>query len=305
MSSLSTSSTPLRFACALLLSGFLACAAHAQPNTQTQPLLDPPKPGEAPKTIALISAVGGQFQYVEAKYQTGSNIDPYKRVQVNIPSQTLNLSVLRGLDEAIAQVHPESNRVLLTIPAAPIDGLGQLQRAEAVTAHLVKSLQAIEQRQAWDFIVAVTPRYQHGGSNLMGDKLWGLGAYIYPLESANVQSEGSSESSGLDAIEIDASEEVNLTGGQGRARAKQWVAPFAYLRFTLYDAKTMREIRSVERLDARKTADPKCTSTHVFNCFSQLDYAKMVLDIAQRSASAGVVGKLQGRVEVGETKRIP
>jgi hypothetical protein len=285
-------------ACLCLMSG-----ASAQVALQSPPLLEPAKPGEAPKTIALVSAVGGQFQVVQARDATASRIDPFVRKQLTISSQVLNHAVLRGLDEAVAQVQPQSNRVLLTVPALDVNGLGQADRAKAVASHLLKGLQALEQRKDWDYIIAVTPRYEQSATQNMGQRLWGMGTFIYPLESARVEVQN--EDGVTESVDLDATEDVRTIDGKP-ARSQQYVAPYAYLRFTLYDSKTLAVIRSVDRLDARKTADPNCTAHHISDCFKPLDHAQMMLTLAERSASAGILGKLPaGRVEVGETKRVP
>ncbi len=291
----------LRSACAAVLAvgGFAA----AQPAIQSPPLLEPAKPGDTPKTIALVSAVGGQFQVVEARDGTASRIDPFKRRQLTISSQVLNHAVLRGLSDAVAQVQPDAKRVLLTVPALDVNGLGQAQRANAVASHLLKGLQALEQRKNWDYIIAVTPRYEQSAKANMGERLWGMGTFVYPLESAQVQVEN--ENGTPEVIDIDGTEDVRSLDGKP-VRSQQYVAPYAYLRFTLYDAKTLQIIRTVDRLDARKTADPNCTAAHVGDCFKPLDHAQQMLTLAERSASAGILGKLPaGRVEVGETKRVP
>ncbi len=283
------------------VSTWVAAGALCAQTVDTPALIAAPVPGAAPKTYALVSAVGSVFQMVAAKYVTGSNIDPFRRLQLPVKDQALNYSVLRGLDRAVAQVDPGAKRILLTVPAADIEGLGQSQRAQAVSDDLLKRLQGFEQRMAWDEIIAVTPRYQHSGTSRMGDKLWGIGAYIYALESANIAGDNESGSS---AIDIDITEDVR-TPDQKRTTSKNYVAPYAYLRFTVYDAKTLKVLRTVDRLDARKMADPKCAATNVFNCFTPDQYAVMLDSIAETTAAAGIAGKVTGRVEMSDVKVVP
>jgi hypothetical protein len=278
-------------------------APQAWAQAETPPLLEPLKPGEAPKKIALVSAVGAQFQFVGAKYSTGSNLDPYDRVQIDMDKDGLNLSVLRGLDRAVARVQPTSERYIIAVPAANLKGLSQGQRARAVADDLLKRLQGLQERKDWDYIIAVTPRYAHSGTNRMGDKLWGIGAYIYGLESAR-RTSGDNLTS-FEAMEAAGGEDVRQLDGKGTTNSPQFVAPFAYLRFTVYDAKTLNVIRSVDRLDSRKMGSRDCTSNHVYNCFNPKQYAEMIDGIAERSAVAGIIGKIEGRVEVGDTKVVP
>jgi hypothetical protein len=280
----------------MLISALALGSSIAVAQSETPPLIDPLAPGEAPKTIALVSAVGGQMNFVSARYEA-NKFDHFKRVPIEVPNQALNHSVLRGLERAIERIQPTSTRIMLTVRAADISNLMDSSRPRVVADDLLEQLKGFEKRKDWDLIIAVTPRYQHSGTDRMADKLWGIGAYIYGVESAKIDDD-------LIPFEIDTSEEVKKADGSGNTRVSKWVAPYAYLKFTVYDAKTLTILRTVDRLDARKVGNPDCIATNVFNCFTLAQYGNMIDTMAERTAAAGVTGKVEGRVTMSEPRQV-
>jgi hypothetical protein len=279
-------------ASALLGAGLFGNSAQAD-----TPLIDPAAPGAAPRKIALVAAVGNSLHMISARQSTGSNIDPFNRVAITLPEQTLNNTVLQSMDRAVSRVDAQAQRILLHVSTPNLEKVTQSKRADVTAADLLTKLSGFEERQNWDLIVAATPRYQHSGFNRMGDKLWGLGVYIHGVESANV--------SALEGFESFAQpDEEVLTAKQKFASTQTFVAPFAYLRFTVFDAKTLKVIRTVDKLEARKTADPDCTATHIANCFTGAQYAGLVERIAQRTVSEGIAGGKIGTADASEPKLV-
>ena len=291
----------------------LASAANAQtPSTSSaaakaptitlaaDQLIGPPVPGAKPKTYALVSAVGSQIQIVRQKFQTGTNTEPYERSQLAIPGQALNNSVLRGLDRAVGRVDPKAERVLLHVNIPPAEQLSQYDRASAATDALLVALKNLPIRQEWDEIIAVTPRYMQGSSDRLGTKLWGIGVFVQPLQSG-------AKNSAADRVDFSNTDDDVFTLGSDTAVDDTFVAPYAYLRFTVFDAKTMKVLRTLDRTDARKTAVKNCETTDLFKCFNPDQYATMIDTLAERTAGRGITGVQPrgGSVEIGETKRVP
>ena len=82
-----------------------------------------------PKVYALISAVGDQFTIVTQKQSVGSNIlDNYRRDVYKVPGNSLNASILKGLDRAIEQKEPGSTRILATLNALEMEGVRPIDR---------------------------------------------------------------------------------------------------------------------------------------------------------------------------------
>jgi hypothetical protein len=284
-----------------------ALCSFAQPAlaqvVETPPLIDAPKLGAAPKTYALVSAVGSQMQVVRQKTGVGSNMDPFFRTQINMPDQALNNSVLRGLDRSVGRIDPSANRVLLHASIPALDRIPQHRRAQAAADALMDQIKAMPQRQQWDEIIAVTPRYMQASSDRMGTKLWGIGVYVQPLSS------GRNMAAGLEDTELMGFEEDVNTVGADMVSSGTFVAPYAYLRFTVLDAKTMKVLRTQDRTDFRKTFDKDCTDRDLFKCFDPDQYGQMIDTLAERTAARGVAGVTnadrKGSVEVRDTKVVP
>ncbi len=278
--------------------GFATSALAAVPEVAApKSLIIPTAPGAKPKVYGLVSAVGAQLNIVRQKQQAGSNLDPFERNILSVPDQRLNFTVLRAVDRAVARVDPQAQRVMMQFAAPTLDGVAQNQRHEVAAKALFDALKGVSERQQWDEIIAITPRYSQLGEGRMGNRLWGIGLYVQPL--------GSNSITGQDGFGefIDSEEDTVSTKGE-MASATTFVAPFAYLTFTVLDAKTLKVIRVVETLDSRKVADKNCEALDVFKCFDAEQYGTMVERIAERAAVRGVTGS-KGTVEMPLPTLVP
>ena len=141
-----------------------------------------------PKVYMLISAVGDQFTYVTQKQSVGSNIlDNFSRQVVKMPDDAINASVLKGLDRAVEQRDPGSKRILARLNALEMEGVRPVDREKVAMRKLLAALEKFPQRQEWDTIIVVTPKFQFSGRKGMGGKLEGIGVYVQPLEGAKLQ----------------------------------------------------------------------------------------------------------------------
>lgn len=274
----------------------VAVVAPAAISATPDSLIAPAVPGAKPKVYGLVSAVGAQLHVVRLREQAGSNMEPYVRNRVDIPDQRLNFTVLRSIDQAVARVDPQAKRVLMQFASPNLDAWPANSRHEGAARALFAALKDVPARMEWDEIIAVTPRYAQLGENRMGDKLWGIGLYVQPLESNRI--------SGLDGFAefIDSAEDTVSTKGE-LSSATTFVAPYAYLRFTVLDAKTLQVLRTYDRLDSRKIADQKCAAIDVFKCFDAEQFGTMVEKITERAAVRGITGG-KGLVDMPEPKRV-
>ena len=149
-----------------------APAAAAAPVTAPAPA--------KPRNFALVSAVGDQFQYVRQKESVGSNfIDHFVRKTLVVPDHALNYAVLRGLDRAVAQEYPDSERVLLAMRGVPDIQNALPQDREALTMqHVLSVLEANPARKDWDQIIVVVPKWLMSERQGMGGKLTGIGEFV-------------------------------------------------------------------------------------------------------------------------------
>jgi len=99
--------TPLVFCLAYLLTGLSYGQAAAEPSDSGKP-----------KIFALVAAFGDRLGFVTEVQSTGSHLAPYKRATAGVQSGILNRIVLHSLDNAIATIHPDSNRIYLSLSLA-------------------------------------------------------------------------------------------------------------------------------------------------------------------------------------------
>ncbi len=293
---MASASRPWTSAVSASLAALAACAASlaiANASSVAAPV--------APKKIALISMVGDEFSIVVQKQQTGSNIiDHFKRVTLRVPGQAINLSVLRGIDQAVAREYPESERVFLaiphdneTLPPAP------REREAAAYNKAISLIEPMPDRQTWDQIILVTPRFLYSERAGMGSKLSGIGLYIQPLQSARIAS--SSDSVLLSELGLRFDEEVDTPVRGQTARSETYLAPFFYAVVTTLDAKTMRVIKREERYDFRKLVNPDAISNNIAKSFDTEQLAGLVDKFIETAALRSVTDK-RGSVEIGPVR---
>lgn len=277
----------------VFLAGSAAMAQQAIPAGQ--------KPATAaPRTIALVAAVGDQFTRVRQKQQVGSHLENFTRDVVQMPDQSLNMAVLRGLDKAVAADEPNSRRVLLALTVEPeAEKVLPVERELRTLAKLTQALKDMPQRQEWDEIIAVTPKWLLSERQGMGGKLSGIGLYVQPLEN-NLRSITSS------SLQTSGSQQNVETPDREDTKSSVYVAPYFYVIVTTFDAKTMRVIKSESRHDYRKMYDPKSTAIDVEKSFSPEQMAEAVSDFVETSTLRAVSKTdRSGSVEVRQPKEVP
>lgn len=268
---------------------------HAQTAASPQPATPvAATTTSAPRTFALLAAVGDQFQYVRQKESVGSNLDPFVRQTLNVPDNSLNNAVLRGLDRAVAAEYPESQRVFLAMRGDPAIQAALPQEREALTMkRVMETLEKHPQRGEWDQIIVVVPKWLMSERQGMGSKLTGIGLYVQPL--------GNDWDTSGDLVE----DIVEDTARQ-QVRTKKFVAPFFYVQVTTLDAKTLKVIRSESRYDFRKIVDKESTALDVAAQFSPEQLASHMQRFVETSALKAINEKADtGTVQVGPVKTLP
>ncbi len=244
------------------------------------------------RTIALLAAVGDQFQYVRQKEGVGSHLEPFIRQSMTVPDQLLNRMVLRGMDRAVSAQYPDAEVVLMTLRPDPPELKILPQNREAHTmGRVMAMLENYPDRMRWDEIMVVTPKWLMSERQGMGSKLSGIGLYVQPLRSNNADPMGDG------ALE----EEVRDTGEFKKTRSSRYVAPFFYIKITVLDAKTLKVIRTDERYDYRKMINSDSAALDVQNTFTPEKLAAEVERFVETAARRLVVDK-EGSVEIGPLK---
>ncbi len=247
--------------------------------------------------FALVSAVGDQFTYVRQKENTGSHIiDNNNRRTLKAADNGLNLAVLRGLDTAINNAHPESERVYLTLNPAEMEGVLPQDREAVAIGKIVSELEKRPERLTWDKIIVATPKFLMSERSGMGPKLHGLGVYVQPLTGNSIG--GADGNSEIDVSAHGESDTTNPEDGK-KNRSKIYVAPYSYIQVYVIDPKTMRVIEKNARHDFQKLNDPTSTALDVGKSIPMDVLAKSVGSLIERSAARAV-----SETEVGVTVRI-
>jgi hypothetical protein len=272
--------------CVATIAVALACALGATQSVAAT---------TTPKTIALVSAVGDQFSFVRQRQTTGTHFEGFTRQTLKVPDQVLNLAVLRGLDRAMGAEYPESTRVFVTLnPEANAPEVLPQDREAYVFKRVLELIEKMPERQAWDQIVLVTPRWMFSERAGMGSKLSGIGLYVQPLDGP---APGSDFDAGLpDEVETPDKEVV---------RSKTYVAPFFYTTVTTIDARTLKVIKQESRHDFRKIFDPKATAIDVQNAIPPAQMAAMIERFVETAALRSMTSKPVGSVEIGPLKSTP
>jgi hypothetical protein len=247
----------------------------------------------APKVFALVSAVGDQFQYVRQKESVGSHLDPFVRNTLTVPDHALNNAVLRGLDRAVGAEYPDSQRIFMAMrPDLSIQTALPQEREALTMRRVMDMLEKHPQRNEWDQVIVVAPKWLMSERQGMGSKLSGIGLYVQPLGSE------------LDTSGEFVDDSVEDMGRQ-QVRSRRFVAPFFYVQVTTLDAKTLKTIRSESRYDFRKIVDKDSTALDVAAQFTPEQLASHMQRFVETSALRAVSEKADsGTVQVGPVKTV-
>jgi hypothetical protein len=250
-----------------------------------------------PRTFALVSAVGDQFQYVRRRQQVGSNLDPFYRLSARVPKGALDTAVLRGLDRTVAAGDPASERVYLALNPAEMEGVPAAERDRVAIGKVVSALEPMKQRAGWERIFVVTPNYRYGEIQGLGSKLGGVGVFIQPLERARAGNQDLD--GGLEGM----LEPDTVTPDGKPTNSSVFVAPFFYTKLWVLDAKTLQVLDSEERFDFQKIYDPGWTAVDVAKNFTPEQLAEQVEKFVER-ASSRALREAIGVVTVTEPKAV-
>jgi hypothetical protein len=277
---------------AKILAAGLALAIGVAPAQTAPPV---PATGAAPQkpaTYALISAIGGELNFVRQRMQTGTSLGAYERKAVELPDRALDNAVLRGLDRSVARRDPGSQRVFLRLRPAELREVAPAEREALALRRLQEELAKLPQRAGWDKIVIVAPHYAIGGGNGMAERLHGIGVYVQGIDS------------GRDAFESAFSgyEAINPQTGRPNERAtERFVAVYLQTRLWVLDAASLQ----VEHTDTwsfeQKFFDPDSTAVNVAASIPA-DLLAERLETFIEESSGRALARTVGTVSPGELR---
>jgi hypothetical protein len=239
------------------------------------------------KVVAIASAVGGEISHVIAKITTGSNLDPYQRQRATLSDSALDAVIMRGVDRVVARTMPDTERIFLRLNPLALAGMRPEQRDTAAFERLLAEMRKWPQRQQWDRIVIMTPRYMHGERAGLGAKLHGIGVYVQNLDN-------------LTEYEV-----IEPDGSKGEQRRNRYVALYYYATLTILDAKTLQIIEQRPWFMDEKIHDSSSAALHMVNMLSADQIASRLEAFAEEASGRALASTLSGRVEPGELQVLP
>lgn len=268
------------------------------------PLAAPAQESAKPaQTIAIISTLGDQLSIVKQRGKRASSMDDFSRRTLQVDPQLLNMSVLRGLDAALAAEEPGSRRVMLRWSTNP--GLAeQLKNAsfEARDALVLDALRErlaqIPQRAEWDRIEAILPRYAWETREGMPNRLGGIGIYVKPTGNQWELLDEDGIDRKQDLADPDRTTTNPRTGEQQKDKA--YVAPFMSFERVTLDAKTLAVIARKPQFTHTKYSDPNSKSIDVIEQVSPAEIVTQLNALVEQAAYRSV----RGAVEVGPVKQV-
>ena len=279
------------FAC-LFLSQTIS-AAHANVTSTGNTL----SASASPKSIAVLAAVGDQFQYVRRKAAVATRIEPFVRQWLTMPNNGMNLVVLRGMDRALTGQYPDAALTLLSLMPTPEDREVLPQRRESYTMKRVMDyLTPLSERSKWDQIIVVTPKWLMDERKGMGTRVSGIGLFVQPVPS-NLD----------DAMDVGTLEDDvrDVTSAEyKRPRSGTYVAPFFYMQVTVLDAKTLAVIRQESRYDFRKIFNSESNALDVEKSITPQQLVTEIERFVESAARRMIVDR-EGTVDVGPVRTLP
>ncbi|HEY4079468.1 MAG TPA: hypothetical protein VGM81_02125 [Burkholderiaceae bacterium] len=286
----------MKFAIALLSVSLMSAHAQNIPAPESQPV------------VALLTAVGDRIEVVRQRQTVGSNLEPFTRQVVHVPSQTLNYAALRGLAKAMAEEEPQDRLVLLrwTIPAElaeRMEAARGIERQQLVLDAVLGHLRQLPQRSEWDRIELLVPAYAFAEVAGMGPKLSGIGVYIQPLskQSADFGGMGGNDAITLSDVDGDFRTINPNTGELGNSSV--FVAPFMYFDRLTYDARTLVLVKRQRYFSNTKYADPMSSALDVADQMPQGQLIAKMVETIEHSAYKSV-RQTKGEVTVSAPKPV-
>ncbi len=272
-----------RFVAALALAGACTHAAAQAPAPAPQ------------RTWALVSAVGGKLHYVRDKsLQAGSHLEPYQRVNIDVPGTTIDTAVFRGLESIVRENDPEADVVYLRLDPRELEGVPAYNRGEVAIGKLAGALDKMPERQMWHRIVVITPNYLQSEREGLASKLHGIGYYVKRFDTS------------LDPGEFGFRGDDEVVTPDGKptrmgARNNTFIAPYFYARIWILDAKTLKVLEMLDRYDYQRIHDPVATALNIEVAIPAERLAPAMARFYERAA-AGTLRDAIGVVTVSDPK---
>lgn len=274
-----------------LLAAF-AIASLAAPAVAAEPAA---AADNAPRTYALVSAIGSTMQYVKPRFTTGTHRDEFQRAELDVPDAALDMAALRGIESVIKGNDPSAKVEYLRLNPAELKGVDAPRKGTVAVGKVAEALKKFPGRDRWHQVVIVAPRYVANEREGMGSKLQGIGVYVQNFEK------GVADASGATGNHNDQYETVTPDGKKVEEKLTAYVAPFFYVQVWVLDGQTLETLQVTERFDLVRYADPKSTAIKIEQAIPPEKLGPLVETFVEKTAERAARQAI-GVVTVGEPK---
>lgn len=252
---------------------------------------------EAPRTYALVSAIGSTLLYVKPRMSTGTHLEAFQRAELVVPDTSLDAAALRGLEKVVKLSDPTARFVYLRLNPQEFSGIDAPQKGAVAVGKLASAFDRMPERKDWYQVLVVTPRYVASERAGLGSKLSGIGVYVQPMDRLLTGQDGSlnAELYGNDP------DEGAITPDGKPVQGGSFIAPFFYTQLWVLDAATLQVVHTTERFDFQRIRDPSVGATKIENEVPPEKLGPMVEAFVEQ-ASARAAQEAIGVVTVGEPK---
>jgi len=252
-------------------------------------------PAEKKPVYAVASAIGGQLNYIVAKQQVGSNLDPYARTTLPVPDYTIDAIVMRGLDRVLGRRFPDTERVFMRLNPTQLDGVAPPDRERVALERLTAELKLMPQREQWERIVVITPHYRGFERAGLGTKMHGVGMFVQDLNDV-VSADGGSWEGKYEVVEAD--------GTPGAQRRNRYIALYYYAKLYILDAKTLQVLESSPWFIDEKIHNSNSDAINIARSLSIEQLTSRLEVFVEKASTQALSRTLGGTVEPGEIKPV-
>jgi hypothetical protein len=242
---------------------------------------------------ALVAAMGNRFMAGHEVHQTGSRLPNFPKRALEVKDDGINKLAVASLNEAVKKMHPQSERILLSVPLSEstMDRTRSIEANAFATA--VDALRARPDRSQWYRIVLVTPANRVDKADGLAPDTQGMGLFTQGLCQSDIRD--------CDKRRADVGH-VEVTNPKGKTiKSDRFVAPFFFAKIWILDPQSLQVLDSEVVMEHVKYNDPDSDSMDQNQVFTPKFLAARLVERVEASTTQAVARtELRGKVEVKE-----
>jgi hypothetical protein len=240
---------------------------------------------------ALVAAMGNRFSAAHEVHMTGSRLPNFPKRPLEVGGDGINKLALASLDTAVAKMHPDSERLYLTValPKSIQERVRAIEENAFETA--IQALRARSDRSAWYRIVLVTPVNRVKAEEGLAPDTQGMGLFTQGLCQSGIR-DCDKRRATVGGVEV-----KNPKGET--IRSDRFVAPFFFAKIWILDPQSLQVLDSEVVMDHMKYNDPDSDSMDQNQVFTPKFLAARLVERVEASTTEAVARtELRGKVEV-------